>query len=661
MRLNAIALRNWKTYRRFRLDIPYDRERPVAVVEGNNGSGKTSLLEALVLCLYGRLGMPLLARANSASRTDRSYERFMERALNSAARRGRSQIVMELSFQSDDDEITIERVWHFSDGSLRKADEEVRLFRGPDRVIVASPDPEDDERFVREFVDQNILQDNLAGFFILDGEHLELMASVNMEGQVKNALEAAIGIDRLHRAAGDLRTYARERRRSLPDDAAATAQAQLAADDLGREIEARSETVEKLVATIGPLRERREEVVSRIGRLHGDSYRAFKSHFEERESVLRERDGLRDDLRQLLSGELAQALAGETLRAAALRRIETEHTAARIKGERDRNLGRGEELVERVGRLTPLSDDVARAVVAAWNDMWSFENEAEDAKSRLSHLGETDRLAVTAHLKRLSSISAAEIRDLARGVSLADERIDRLDRQLGEQKGTDGESRTLADDLNRVQEDLARAEARHGVETAALQVLLERQTLESSHLNALTNAGSGNALAVGRSMGAEQAAELLDALAAATMPRNLEAFSARITGAYLSMAHKAVVESIRVDEGGRVALLDRDGRDLQELDASAGESHVFTLSLMSALAQIASDFPIIMDSPFARLDAQHRRRVIEHFTQMDRQLILLVHPAELHPDELALVTRRSGPPLKLPSSEQRSPLSGAVA
>ncbi|MER8594746.1 AAA family ATPase [Mesorhizobium sp. M1182] len=659
MRLNAIGLRNWKSYRRFRLDIPYGREKPVALIEGNNGSGKTSLLEAFVLCLYGRLGIPLLARANSVSRVDRSYERFMERALNSGARQGRAQIAIEITFQSDDNEYVIERIWHFVDGALRKNDEEVRIFQGADRIILASPDPEDDERFVRDFVDQNILQDNLAGFFILDGEHLERMASINMDGQVKTALEAAIGIDRLHRASADLRTYARERRRNLPDNAAATAEARLALNNLGREIEERATSVELLLAVIGPLRERRDDVVSRIGRLHGDSYRAFKTHFEQRESVIRERDALRDELRRLLSGELAQALAGETLRTAALERIEAEHKAAQVKGDEERNLNRASEFVDRVSRHTTVTDDVARALALAWREMWG--NRTADAGGPLlSHLGETDRLSVAEHLRKLSSVSASDIRDLARAVSRADERIGQLDRALGEQKGTDDESKSLAEELNGIQEELARAEARHAMEAAALRELEDRRSCEEQQLAAVSLGESGNAVALKRSAAADRAADLIDALADAAVPQNLDALSAEITDAYRSMAHKTVVEQIKVNEEGRVTLLDRSGRDLHELDASAGENHIFTLSLMSALARLAADFPIIMDSPFARLDAEHRRRVIGHFTEMDRQLVLLVHPAELHPGELALVTRRSGESLKLPSTE-RLPVTGAAS
>lgn len=660
MRLNAIGLRNWKTYRRFRLDIPYDPDRPVVLIEGSNGSGKTSLLEALLLCLYGRIAMPLLARANSADRADRSYERFMERALNSSARQGRAQIVIEMVFQSDDEEFAVERTWHFVDGALRKADEEVRIYNGADRMIMAAPDPADDERFVRDFIDHNLLQDNLAGFFVLDGEHLERMASVSMGGQVRTALEAAVGIDRLRSAATDLRAYARERRRSMPDEAATIAEARHALGALVSQIEAKAHDVDQLLGEIAPLRERREDVVGRIGRLHGDSYRAFKTHFEERESVIRARDVLRDDLRRLLSGELAQALAGEGLRTAALARIDMEHKSAQVKGDEARNLNRASEFIDRVGRQTAVSDDLARALSEAWREMWGMGGSA-NSEVRLSHLGETDRISVAEHLRRLSSVSASDIRDLARAVSDADERIDGLDRAMGEQKGTDDESKILADDLNRIQTELARAEAQHAIEAAALQKLESTRTAEEERISHLSIGEIEGATAFARSDKAEAVAELIDALATAAAPQNLDVLSEEITHAYRAMAHKTVVQKVRVDESGQVALLDEGGRDLRELDASAGENHIFTLSLMSALARMASDFPIIMDSPFARLDAEHRRRVIGHFTEMDRQLILLVHPAELHADELAQVARRSGETLRLPSTATSPPLAGAAS
>ena len=642
MRLIEIVLKNWKSHRRLRLDIPSQAGRPVVVIEGANGAGKTSLLEAIILCLYGRGGLGLVARASLASRTERSYDAFVERALHISSRTGPTTMSVGLTFATSEGEIAVERVWHFSNGGLRKNDEEVRIYVGADREIVPLPEAEDSAFFIRDFVADKILPDNLAGFFMLDGEHLERMASTSADGQIRAALETAMGTDRIRKVADDLRSYARERRRQLPNDAAAVRRA---ADDLSqaeKEVRAASERAEELIGLIGPLRKEREAVVSRIGALHGESYRALKDLFEKREKVVRDRDGNRDELRRLLSGEVALALAGDGLRSSAAHRLAGEEELARLRNGSAQNLDRFPEFVALVEQeATQLSSEQRQRLADAWHRMWALDG-AENANFILfTHLGEADRRSVAEQLQRLGSVQADHIAGLARMVADADRSIEAVDRQLGSERAMDDVSKELGDKLNELQSRLSMAEAQHAAEVSKLGASQERLARHSAELNEHMLADSESGSVAMRTGSAERYAELIDALVVRAMPSNLDALSEIVTKAYRTMAHKTVVEKIVVDEHGKVSLLDAQGRNMQDLDPSAGESHVFALSVMSALSSLAPDFPIIMDSPLARLDPIHRRKVLSHFSSTDQQLILLVHPAELRPEEMEFLAERS--------------------
>lgn len=69
MYLRAIRLRDWKAFTSATFDFPAPtRTKNVVLIGAKNGFGKTSLLEALILGLYGRDGMPVLARAVADSR-----------------------------------------------------------------------------------------------------------------------------------------------------------------------------------------------------------------------------------------------------------------------------------------------------------------------------------------------------------------------------------------------------------------------------------------------------------------------------------------------------------------------------------------------------------------------------------------------------------------
>jgi DNA sulfur modification protein DndD len=159
MYLRRVVLRDWKSYANetvFTFPRP-TKNKNVVLIGAKNGYGKTSLLEALVIGLYGRDGLRMVARADATGddvKLGLNYSQFLERALHSrAVAEGRTSICIKLTFGDDTQEdLTIERVWHFSgQGRHRPADDELRLWIGPED----SPRPrrapplQDFEDFVR--------------------------------------------------------------------------------------------------------------------------------------------------------------------------------------------------------------------------------------------------------------------------------------------------------------------------------------------------------------------------------------------------------------------------------------------------------------------------------------------------------------------------------
>ena len=68
---------------------------------------------------------------------------------------------------------------------------------------------------------------------------------------------------------------------------------------------------------------------------------------------------------------------------------------------------------------------------------------------------------------------------------------------------------------------------------------------------------------------------------------------------------------------------------------SAGAEHIVALSLMGALQRNAPlRGPIIMDSPFGRLDHAHTTKVVQALPNMAGQVVLLVYESELDPKEV---------------------------
>ena len=88
---------------------------------------------------------------------------------------------------------------------------------------------------------------------------------------------------------------------------------------------------------------------------------------------------------------------------------------------------------------------------------------------------------------------------------------------------------------------------------------------------------------------------------------------------------------LRINDSYGLTIIHRDGNDIPIRSASA--EHVVALSLVAALqnnAQLRG--PIVIDSPFGRLDGGHRSRIVAVLPKMADQVVLLVYKEELPPD-----------------------------
>ena len=76
---------------------------------------------------------------------------------------------------------------------------------------------------------------------------------------------------------------------------------------------------------------------------------------------------------------------------------------------------------------------------------------------------------------------------------------------------------------------------------------------------------------------------------------------------------------------------------------SAGAAQIVALSLIDALSRTGrSSGPVVMDTPFARLDPDHRINILEYLPKTASQLILFVHRGEIDNEILGLIAGKIG-------------------
>ncbi|HMN13956.1 MAG TPA: AAA family ATPase [Bellilinea sp.] len=114
------------------------------------------------------------------------------------------------------------------------------------------------------------------------------------------------------------------------------------------------------------------------------------------------------------------------------------------------------------------------------------------------------------------------------------------------------------------------------------------------------------------------------------------------TDLFLQLTTEPEYKSLSINENYGLRIIHEDGSEIPV--RSAGAEHIVALSLMGALQKNAPlRGPIVMDSPFGRLDETHTRNVINALPSMAEQTVLLVYRSELNPQEAREVL---GPRLK---------------
>ncbi|TIT39811.1 MAG: hypothetical protein E5W78_05055, partial [Mesorhizobium sp.] len=224
-RFRRIHLQNWKAFERAELDFSAPPERPVALIGGNNGNGKTSILEALALGLYGvraHIDRSRLSREEGDSTTPKrsGYHQAIERAMHRQAfERGDRDMAVLIEIDCDDGPFEIERHWYFGDdGSFIEDDEELVLRSGDDRHILSPPVDVPGSEFASFEIERRIAPVSMLPFLLFDGEQIRRLAQRELGDQVRFGLESALGIGVIKALLSDLSDYARDRSKDVQAD-----------------------------------------------------------------------------------------------------------------------------------------------------------------------------------------------------------------------------------------------------------------------------------------------------------------------------------------------------------------------------------------------------------------------------------------------------------
>lgn len=653
MHISSITLDGWKAYPKaeFNFDAPI-QGRNIVLIGANNGYGKTSLFEAIVLGIFGRYGLGLIARRSiggGSERTNRSYKKFLEGALHSGTTtvgRNKSCSVRIVFVDGDDEQIEIERIWYFSDrGEYR--DEDVRVIEGLMRKPIRH-EGDDREAWFRSYIAENLLPDTIAHFFMFDAEEIRALAEDAMSNQVRQGIEDLLGVSVLKKLADDLQEYEKTKSRESPN----------VTNDA---IEERAEEHRKLRSRYSEKEEYHKKVEASLAE-HSGSYqrlaREMPPHGIESETQLQDRIrkifayneeikeiGKRRD--NLLATDIALALPGPDLRKRLRKRLEGEIALEHWDSVRKAGKNNVERFVSAVEsdvvEIEPVLDEGQRDAVLeivrnAIDELWNPP--PEDCAERYLHyyFGGNERKEVIHRLSELDGLGSLDIAQLQNSIAAKKSELKQLERDKRRADRTSPSMKAKGERFLELHNDimkLTKEAEQLGFEKRDLKGQLDQKFAELQRMRKQQqDAVPSQRLA----MRASEVISVIDEIVRRAVPSQIKAIETAMTNEYRSMAHKRVVSQIKIDEECNVKLYNSEGAELRRHSFSAGEKQIFTQALISSVSSVSGrGFPMVIDTSLARLDRSHRKGVLSHLAQRNHQVILLSTDSEVVDEELRVI------------------------
>ncbi len=198
------------------------------------------------------------------------------------------------------------------------------------------------------------------------------------------------------------------------------------------------------------------------------------------------------------------------------------------------------------------------------------------------------------------------------------------------------EIRTLSESLTTHSASLARLDGDiRAMESDLSQLRTKQKALEANALR-----GSSRADAVKneqqRVVVAAEAANAFEAAIDELRQIKRNEVQKAASDAFVAMRWKKDFTGLRIQKGYGLVIQTVGDKDIPA--RSAGEGQIVALALLTGLNRCANiRAPIIMDTPFSRLDRAHRRNVLQYLAHMGDQIVLLATSGEIDDTDISAI------------------------
>lgn len=601
--------------------------RPIILLGGMNGGGKTTLMDAIRLALYGQ-------RAQCSTRGNLSYGDFLTQCVNSKTdpvEKTRIELVFEHIENDKPIKYRVVRTWEKNpkDGKdnlgvldIRQNDEWL------DTGLVNIWD---------EYI-ENLLPLGISNLFLFDGEQVkELAEQETPPPLVVDAIRGLLGLELADRLAVDLDILVNRKLKEVGNS-----------KDLANleEIETRLTQQQEDYQTT---EEKLETLKNQVEELEQKQQEAFDKFISEGGKIAAERNQLelQQDIKTAEIEQVRQSmceLAADVLLLALIPNLLTQVQTQGEKEFRHQQVQISKDLlIERDQRLLTWLTQVELSPIQVEKIQSFLVQDVDSLYAKTMQIEAPWLLADDETLSQLDNLiyhlqnSKISAKDKLASLKNQEEEIHTLERQVQIAAAPEDYTK-LRQALETAQNQVVEAKANY--ETIRRR-LVELETIIAKSKKELSEYTVENIKHKNSEHIITSAAKVQDTLKIFREKltlRKLNKLEEEVKNCFLYLLHKSdLVHRITIDtKTFSLSLYDLNGKPVPKHRLSAGEKQLLAIAFLWGLAKVSGHrLPVAIDTPLGRLDSSHRSNLVErYFPSASHQVILLSTDTEIGKKEV---------------------------
>jgi len=604
MIISALCVENFRVFKgKHQINLEPKKNQPIVLFGGLNGAGKTSILTAVKLALFGKASL-------KGNITSKVYSDYLEDQINRGdGKLNSASVALEFEYAKlgKPYKYYVKRSWQAKDGKVKES-----LVIHENEKELSELNISQAQGFIFDLIPLGV-----ADLFFFDGEKIKEMADDEDGIVLVEALKKLVGVDLVEKAAFDTGVVLRKNKKM-----GGSKEDQKLIDKLEAELRDTEEKIEQLTsdysnsylpyeAELGVKLRKAKQKLDESG---GAWSKSRDELIAEQGTITAEKRELQSKMIEMMRGDIIFASASNFTKKL-LTQLNKDLLVSKAKDFNDQIDKKISDLkvsdtsmLKLVEQLKNKDIDGARHQVSSYQyseaekvitqssqskkNLLTTLEEYENAESRLDDLGlNISRAPDESELKAIfSSINAIEL-----DIEKANFKKTELKREIKEKLNI---GIKLTYELDKAYAKLKSDEDTIKIDATGNKVIVAMDRLSQNLIK-------------------DKISEL---------ELEFNRVFQRLTRKK-DMAHKVRINP----ENFKIELIDKLGNIVNKKRISSGEKQIYAFSMLESLGKVSGrSLPFIVDTPLGRLDSNHRTRLVENFfPKIGEQVIVLSTDTEV--------------------------------